>query len=82
MIIPIRCFSCGKPMGHHWEQYQSADDKKKAMDDMGVDRYCCRALLMGHVDLVDTIAEFKRAQSAIFFLIFVNLYKPILRYVT
>ncbi len=61
MIIPVRCFSCGKPVGHLWESYQNATDKKKVMDDMGVERYCCRALLMGHVDFIDTVAEFKRA---------------------
>jgi DNA-directed RNA polymerase subunit N (RpoN/RPB10) len=22
MIIPIRCFTCGKPVAHLWEQYQ------------------------------------------------------------
>ncbi|MBI2499804.1 DNA-directed RNA polymerase subunit N, partial [Candidatus Woesearchaeota archaeon] len=21
MIIPIRCYSCGKPVAHLWEQY-------------------------------------------------------------
>ena len=22
MIIPIRCFTCGKPLAHLWEKYQ------------------------------------------------------------
>ena len=22
MIIPVRCFSCGKPVGHLWEEYK------------------------------------------------------------
>ena len=22
MIIPIRCFSCGKPIAHLWEEYK------------------------------------------------------------
>jgi len=22
MIIPVRCFSCGKPIGHLWEDYK------------------------------------------------------------
>ena len=21
MIIPIRCFTCNKPIAHHWEEY-------------------------------------------------------------
>ena len=64
MIIPIRCFSCGKPVGHLWDEFQErikADqDKGKAMDELGLKRYCCRALFLGHVDLLDTVAQFKK----------------------
>ena len=64
MIIPIRCFSCGKPMAHLWEEYKEraakGEDRKKIMDELGVERYCCRALLLGHVDLIDTTSKFKK----------------------
>jgi DNA-directed RNA polymerase subunit N len=64
MIIPVRCFSCGKPVGHLWEDFKQAkakgDDLKKALDDAGLERYCCRGMLMGHVDLIDTAAQFKK----------------------
>ena len=64
MIIPIRCVSCGKPVGHLWEAYQEklkkGESKKKAMDDLGLERYCCRALFMGHVELIDKVAAFKK----------------------
>ncbi|MFH1683162.1 MAG: DNA-directed RNA polymerase subunit N [Candidatus Woesearchaeota archaeon] len=64
MIIPIRCFSCGKPVGHLWEQYleklEKGEDKKKVMDQLGLERYCCRALFLGHVELIDLAAEFKK----------------------
>jgi len=64
MIIPIRCWSCGKPIAHLWEQFQEKalkeEDKKKALDELGLERYCCRAIFMGHVDLADTVAEFKK----------------------
>lgn len=56
--------SCGKPVGHLWEEFQQrvkdGEDVKKVLDDFGLDRYCCRALLMGHVDLIDTVAQFKK----------------------
>ncbi|MEK6899579.1 MAG: DNA-directed RNA polymerase subunit N, partial [Nanoarchaeota archaeon] len=29
MIIPIRCFSCGKPVGHLWEEYKEEMNKGK-----------------------------------------------------
>ncbi len=64
MIIPIRCFSCGKPVAHLWEKYcervKNGEERKKVLDDLGVERYCCRSTLMGHVDLIDTIARFKK----------------------
>lgn len=64
MIIPIRCFSCGKPVGHLWEQYQEKikkkEDPKKSLDSLGLERYCCRGVFMGHVDLIDTAAQFKK----------------------
>jgi DNA-directed RNA polymerase subunit N len=64
MIIPIRCWSCGKPIAHLWEKYsdraESGEDKKKILDELGLERYCCRATLMGHVDLIDTAGQFKK----------------------
>jgi DNA-directed RNA polymerase subunit N len=64
MIIPIRCFSCGKPVAHLWKEYtertQKGEDAKVVLNDLGVERYCCRALMLGHVDLIDTTAKFKR----------------------
>ena len=63
-MINMRCWSCGKPIGHLWEQYtervKNGEDRKKVLDDLGLDRYCCRASLLGHVDLVDTAAKFKK----------------------
>ena len=65
MIIPIRCYSCGKPVAQLWEQFkertEKGEDKKKVLDELGLDRYCCRALFMGHVDLIDTTAQFKKS---------------------
>ncbi len=64
MIIPIRCMSCGKPVAHLWESYKqrvlSGEDRKKVLDELGLDRYCCRVLFLGHVDLLDTVARFKK----------------------
>lgn len=65
MIIPIRCFSCGKPIAHLWEDYQKRTAKGEqageVMSDMGMDRYCCRAMFLGQVDLIDTISAFKKS---------------------
>ena len=63
IIIPIRCMSCGKPVAHLWEEFQEkikAEDKKKVLDELGLERYCCRAIFLGHVDLIDMVAQFKK----------------------
>jgi DNA-directed RNA polymerase subunit N len=64
MIIPIRCFSCGKPVGHLWEKYtkrvEAGEDPKKVLDELGIERYCCRALFLGHIDLLEKVAKFKK----------------------
>jgi len=63
-MIPIRCFSCGKPIGHLWEEYNAriakGEDRKKIMDDLGLKRYCCRAQFLGHIDLIEDIGKFKK----------------------
>jgi DNA-directed RNA polymerase subunit N (RpoN/RPB10) len=65
MMIPIRCYSCGKPIAHLYEEYQkriqSGEDTKKVLDELGLERYCCRSMFLGHVDLIDTVAKFKKA---------------------
>ena len=65
MIIPVRCWSCAKPIGHLWEQFKErvakGESRKKVLDDLCLERYCCRATFLGHVDLLDTVAEFKKA---------------------
>lgn len=65
MIIPIRCFSCGKPIAHLWKAFKervgSGEDAKKVMDELGLKRFCCRAVFMGQVDLVEEVAVFRKS---------------------
>jgi DNA-directed RNA polymerase subunit N len=64
MIIPIRCWSCGKPIAHLWEKYkqrcQKGDERKKVLDDLGLSRYCCRQMFLGQVDLIETVGKFRK----------------------
>ena len=64
MIIPIRCFSCGKPIAHLWKQYKErtakGEDSKKVLDELGLDRYCCRAIFLGQNDAIELVNKFKK----------------------
>ncbi|KAJ3270191.1 DNA-directed RNA polymerases I, II, and III subunit RPABC5 [Terramyces sp. JEL0728] len=62
MIIPVRCFSCGKVIGNKWEGYlQLVEDDypaKEALDTLGLKRYCCRRMVLTHVDLIEKLMHF------------------------
>lgn len=64
MIIPIRCFSCGKPIAQYWEDYQkqvvAGKSPKEVMDSLGIDRFCCRSIFLTHVDLIKRTGIFKK----------------------
>ncbi len=65
MIIPVRCFSCGKPIGHLWEEYKrrvaEGEKSSKVLEDLGIERFCCRSVFLGQTDLIELVGKFKKA---------------------
>ncbi|MBS3052516.1 MAG: DNA-directed RNA polymerase subunit N [Candidatus Aenigmarchaeota archaeon] len=61
-MIPVRCFSCGKVVAHFWEDFQrrinTGESGEKILNDFGLQRYCCRGILLSHVDLLKKISKF------------------------
>jgi DNA-directed RNA polymerase subunit N len=64
MLIPIRCMTCGKPVGQYWEKYRQEVKKGKSpktvLDTIGLERYCCRSLFMTHVDLQGKVGQYNK----------------------
>lgn len=82
MIIPVRCFTCGKVIGNKWEAYLGllqaeyteglvcqklmeilgflmlSFNFSDALDALGLKRYCCRRMLLGHVDLIEKLLNY------------------------
>lgn len=64
VLTPVRCFTCGTPLGHLWEEFrkrvEKGEDPEKVLDDLGVKRYCCRRMLVSHVQLIHELVHYSR----------------------
>ncbi len=62
MITPVRCFTCGKVVGSAFEKFkeriEAGEDPKKVLDDLEIERYCCRRMIVSHIDLIDEVMPF------------------------
>jgi len=67
IIIPVRCFSCGSLVADKWEEFakrvKEGEDAGKVLDSLHVKRYCCRRMLLSHVELIDEILRFYEEAS-------------------
>lgn len=66
MIIPVRCYTCGKVMGDKWNIYQKKINEGKNHEEifreLKVNRYCCKIILKSHVNLIDKILEYEDSE--------------------
>lgn len=62
MIVPVRCFTCGKLVGDKWEEFRkrvkAGEDAAEVLDSLGIKRYCCRRMLLSHVEIIDEVLRF------------------------
>ncbi|WP_297500424.1 DNA-directed RNA polymerase subunit N [Thermococcus sp.] len=63
MIVPVRCFTCGRVLADKYYEFkkrvEAGEDPGKVLDDLGVERYCCRRTLLSHVELIDQVMVYK-----------------------
>ena len=61
-ICPVRCFTCGKVTGNKWQTYQklieSGVSPSEAFDKLGLKRYCCRRIILTHLEIVDKLLDY------------------------
>jgi len=66
MIIPIRCFSCGKLIAHVYKPYleyiEKGESSETAFKELGLERWCCKRMVVSQVDLIDELLKFPRLQ--------------------
>ena len=67
MMVPIRCFSCGKLIGDKFAEFETrtkgGEDPAKVLDDLGVRKYCCRRMMISAVDLIDQVLPYYAQKS-------------------
>jgi len=68
MMIPIRCFTCGKVIGDKWEDFsrrvKNGEKPKDVLDDLGVTRYCCRRMLLSNVEIIDEVLKYSSGKES------------------
>ena len=68
MIIPMRCFTCGKEIANLWPLYCEivGDQRDTPTQDMKdqlnnrLRRICCKRMLVTHVELIDELLKYDR----------------------
>jgi DNA-directed RNA polymerase subunit N len=62
-LIPVRCFTCGKPISAAWDEFRArrekGEDPKKILDDLNISRYCCRRMLLTHKEIIDELNPYQ-----------------------
>lgn len=62
MMIPVRCFTCGKVVASAYEAFKErvaqGEDPAAVMTALGVTRYCCRRMIVSQVDVIDDSAPY------------------------
>ena len=65
MLVPVRCFTCGNLVADKFEEYQnkvkSGDDPAKILDSLGIERYCCRRMMLTTVETIQQVIPFYEA---------------------
>lgn len=69
MLIPIRCFGCGKVVANKSERYQllleAGFHETYALDYLGLRRVCCRRMLLTNIELVDKMIAYQQLQQPV-----------------
>ena len=65
MLVPVRCFTCGNLVADKFEEYQnrvkSGEDPVKILDSLGIERDCCRRMLLTTVETIQQVLPFYEA---------------------
>jgi DNA-directed RNA polymerase subunit N len=62
VLIPVRCFTCGNLIADKFDDYQTklkaGEDPEKVLNDLEINRYCCRRMLLTTVETIQQVIPF------------------------
>ena len=65
VLVPVRCFTCGRLIADKYEDYQNkikaGEEPIKVLDELGMDRYWCRRMLLTSVETIQQVIPFYEA---------------------
>jgi len=65
VLVPVRCFTCGSLVSDKFEEYQnkvkSGEEPAKILDSLGIERYCCRRMMLTTVETIQQVIPFYEA---------------------
>jgi len=65
VLVPVRCFTCGNLVADKFDEYQngvkSGEEPAKILDSLGIERYCCRRMMLTTLETVQQVLPFYEA---------------------
>lgn len=75
MIIPIRCFTCGKVIANLWKVYTETKERFESSTQdvvtrelekrLNLKRFCCKTMLVCHVEIIDELLEYNKKNQSL-----------------
>jgi len=64
MIVPVRCFTCGKLIGDKYDEFvkrvKGGEDAERVLDSLGLERFCCRRMLITACEYIDEVMAYTK----------------------
>jgi len=64
MIVPVRCFTCGKLVGDKYDEFvkrvKGGEDAERVLDSLGLERFCCRRMLITAYEYIDEVMAYTK----------------------
>ncbi|MGE0388682.1 MAG: DNA-directed RNA polymerase subunit N [Candidatus Nitrosocosmicus sp.] len=65
MLVPVRCFTCGKLIADIYNEFlaqvKQGEEPNKVMDSLKITRYCCRRMFVSSVETIYQVIPYYEA---------------------